>query len=138
MAKKLNTILLIDDDEATNFLHRMVIKKADCASHVHVELNGEAAIGYLNTQVDGKHPNPELIFLDLNMPRMNGWAFLEEYQKLPAGQQGAPVIVMLTTSLHPDDAAQAAKFKDISEFRNKPMTQGIIQEIIEKYFPCGE
>jgi CheY-like chemotaxis protein len=135
MKKKLNTILLIDDDQATNFLHKMVIKKADCADQVHVELNGESAITYLSTAKNGIYPSPDLIFLDINMPRMNGWSFLEEYQKLHNAQQGKAVIVMLTTSLNPDDVEQSKKFTEISEFRSKPMTQTMLMEIIDKYFP---
>jgi len=135
MAKKIKTILLIDDDQATNFLHKMVIKKAECAEEVHVELNGESAIHYLSTMKDGKYPSPDLIFLDINMPRMNGWSFLEEYQKLHIAQQGGAVIVMLTTSLNPDDMEQSKRFKEISEFRSKPMTQNMLIDIIEKYFP---
>ena len=135
MKKKLNSIMLIDDDQATNFLHKLVIKKADCTEDVHIELNGEAALNYLNTQIDGKYPKPDLIFLDINMPRMNGWAFLEEYHKLIDGQQGVAVIVMLTTSLNPDDLELAKKFSEISEFKNKPMTQAMIMDIISRYFP---
>ena len=135
MRKKLNTILLVDDDQATNFLHKMVIKKADCTDQIHVELNGEAAINYLSTPKDGVYPSPDLIFLDINMPRMNGWSFLEEYQKLRDEQQGKAVIVMLTTSLNPDDVEQSKKFTEISEFRSKPMTQPMLLDIIEKYFP---
>lgn len=135
MTKRLNNILLIDDDQATNFLHQMVIKKAGCADRVHIELNGEAAIRYLSTAVDGIYPSPDLIFLDINMPRMNGWAFLEEYQQLRNEQRGKAVIVMLTTSLNPDDIEQSKKFTEISEFRSKPMTQTMLAEICEKYFP---
>ena len=135
MKKKLNNILLIDDDVATNFLHKMVIKKTDCADQVHVELNGESAINFLYSIREGKHPSPDLIFLDINMPRMNGWAFLEEYQKLHPELKGKAVIVMLTTSLNPDDLQQSKRFSEISEFRSKPMTQAMLLDIISKYFP---
>ena len=135
MTKKLQTIMLIDDDQATNFLHKLVIKKTNCTENIHIELNGEAAINHLNTRKNENHPHPELIFLDINMPRMNGWAFLEEYHKLLEGQQGAPVIVMLTTSLNPDDVEQAKRFGEISEYRNKPMTQEMIMDVMQKHFP---
>jgi CheY-like chemotaxis protein len=136
MNNKINTILLIDDDQATNFLHKMVIKKADCAEKVHIELNGEAAINYLHSINEGKHPSPDLIFLDINMPRMNGWSFLEEYQKLQDQLKGKAVIVMLTTSLNPDDMEESKKYSEISEFRSKPMTQAMLEDIIAKYFPA--
>jgi CheY-like chemotaxis protein len=133
MKKKLNTILLIDDDQATNFLHQMVIKKSDSADHVHIALNGESALHYLNTKTEGKYTSPDLIFLDINMPRMNGWAFLEQYQKLPKDQQGKAVIIMLTTPLDRDNQELSAKFQGIAEFRSKPLTQAMLQEIINKY-----
>lgn len=135
MKKKLNTILLIDDDQATNFLHKLVIKKADCTENIHIELNGESALNYLNTQQDGKYPSPDLIFLDINMPRMNGWAFLEEYHTLHQDKRGVAVIVMLTTSLNPDDLELSKKFSEISEFKNKPMTQEMVIDIIRRHFP---
>ena len=122
MKQKLKSILLIDDDQATNFLHQIIIKKADCTDNLHIEYNGEAALNYLNTKMHGEYPSPELIFLDINMPRMNGWAFLEEYQKFNQGQRGTAVIVMLTTSLNPDDQERSKKFYAISEFRSKPNT----------------
>ena len=132
----LHSILLIDDDEATNFLHKMVIKKSGCANHVHVEYNGELAINYLSTKKDGKYPAPDLIFLDLNMPRMNGWGFMEAYQKLPSEMKGKAAIVMLTTPLTPDDVLRSKSFTEIAEFRSKPMTQNMLMDIIEKYFPA--
>jgi CheY-like chemotaxis protein len=135
MNQKLKNILLIDDDEATNFLHKIVIKKADCTDHLHIEYNGEAALDYLTTMVDGHYPAPELIFLDINMPKMNGWVFLEEYQKLNHNQQGGAVIVMLTTSLNPDDQAHSKEFYAISEFRSKPISIEMVMDIIGKYFP---
>ena len=135
MKQKLKNILLIDDDQATNFLHQIIIKKADCTENLHIEYNGEAAINYLTTKKDGEYPNPELIFLDINMPRMNGWAFLEEYQKLTNGKKSSAIIVMLTTSLNPDDQERSKQYYAISEFRSKPMSIDMVMEVIKTYFP---
>lgn len=135
MKQKLKSILLVDDDDATNYLHKLIIKKADCAESVHVELNGEAAIKYLTTALQGVYPRPELIFLDINMPLMNGWDFLEEYEKLDHAQQGGQVIVMLSTSLVASDIEKAKKYGNISEFLSKPLTQDILRNVIAKYFP---
>jgi len=135
MKQKLNCILLIEDDEATNFIHKVIITKLDCTNHVEIAKNGLEAIDYLKTMKGGGYPKPELILLDINMPKMNGWEFLEEYQKLDIEQKGDIVIVMLTTSLNVDDAEKANSIKDVTGFRNKPMSIPLFTEILQKYFP---
>lgn len=135
MKKQLNSILLIDDDEATNFINEMVIKEADCTNKIITVETGTEALEFLLSKTDGKHPQPDLIFLDINMPQMNGWEFLEEYKKLKEHQKGKITIVMLTTSLNPDDEKRAEKIKDIDDFKNKPLTLDTFIEILKKHFP---
>jgi CheY-like chemotaxis protein len=137
--KKLNCILLVDDDEATNFFNQMVIKKAGIAEHIETVLNGKEAIDYLTNS--GKfenrepYPQPELIFLDINMPVMDGWDFLENYRKLNENEKGQKIIVMLTTSLNPDDATRAKAITEITDFKSKPLFAEAINEVIRQYFP---
>src|SRR5688500_20068236 len=84
MKQKLNCILLIDDDELTNFLNRMVIEEVDCASRVEIMQSARDALKYLtNTTPEGNYPRPDLVFLDINMPAMDGWEFIEKYNQLP-------------------------------------------------------
>ena len=132
--KKLNCILLIDDDESTNFLHELVIKKAGVADEVISHQSGKSALDYLQTETEGKHPQPDLIFLDINMPGMNGWEFLTEYKKLEKQQQGKFVVVMLTTSLHPEDESKANQLPEITDFMNKPLTEDMLNKVLDKYF----
>ena len=82
MDKPLKLILLVDDDEATNFLHKIMINDAGCAQGIHVAKNGKEAIEYLTNAIEGKYPQPDLIFLDINMPVMNGWEFLDEFEQI--------------------------------------------------------
>src|ERR1041385_2757434 len=103
MTKKIHSILLVDDDDATNYLNRLTLKKLDCADEVHISESGSEALQYLQKNVNGDYPHPDLIFLDINMPAMDGWEFLEEYKKLPPEMKGKIVEIMLTTSLNPDD-----------------------------------
>lgn len=140
MKKKLNCILLVEDDEGMNYISKMFIKKAEITEHIEITWNGREAIDYLtNTgkyqRQDNIFPQPELIFLDINMPRMDGWDFLVEYQKLNDFQKGNIIIVMLTASLNPDDRAKAENISEISDFKNKPISIEMLEEIMLKFFP---
>lgn len=134
MRPLLKTILLVDDDEATNFIHNMVIKQLNCTESTVVKENGAEALEYLTSSKDGKYPQPDLILLDINMPRMDGWEFLEEYKKLDDDQLAKTVIVMLTTSLNPDDKDKANVIPVITGFMSKPLTTEMLEEILDKYF----
>lgn len=134
MTKPLKLILLIDDDEATNYLHRIMIDDAECTEETYVTKNGKAALEYLRSSVEGQHPQPDLIFLDINMPIMDGWDFLEEYQKLDEAQKGKIVLIMLTTSVNPDDYEKAKNYPDVAGFKNKPLTVELLHEIVENHF----
>ncbi len=132
--KKLNCVLLIDDDEPTNFYNEMLIKQAGFAEKVVAVQSGLEALDYLKSKEDGEHPRPDLIFLDINMPAMNGWEFLEEYKRLDKSQKGRIVVVMLTTSLNPDDKMRSEGIQEITDFMNKPLTKEMLKATLEKYF----
>jgi CheY-like chemotaxis protein len=137
MKNKLNCILLIDDDEPTNFLNQMVLEEMGITKHIRVAQNGEEALAYLQkTSIRNEDfPLPDLIFLDINMPAMNGWEFLQHYSRLPQNQKAHVVIVMLTTSLNPDDRAKAHQISEVTGFETKPLTANKVRELMEKYFP---
>lgn len=136
MKKKLHSVMLIDDDEPTNFLNQMVLEKTDYVEQVITKSSGREALAYLsNVSADTRaFQQPDLIFLDLNMPAMNGWEFLEEYKQLAEAQKGRMVIVMLTTSLFPEDRTKAMSMPEISCFEHKPLTEEKLQKIMETYF----
>src|ERR1700741_4670028 len=98
MKKKLECILLVDDDHEDNFFHKLVIERMDITKKIEVAKNGIEALEYLKAD---HHVIPELIFLDINMPKMNGWEFLEEYQHLSPERKARITIMMLTTSANP-------------------------------------
>lgn len=126
MMKPVSCILLVDDDDDTNMVVTHFIKKEHLADEVVVAIDGEEALQYIKS-----NPPPSLIFLDINMPRMNGWEFLEEYRKLPREIQDSSIIVMITVSLNPDDRERAKKHK--LEFINKPLTADLLKKVIESY-----
>jgi CheY-like chemotaxis protein len=133
--RKLNCILLIDDDPATNFLHARAIKGAGCAEDVITAENGEDALTYLQQRQQQKLAAPELILLDINMPVMNGWEFLTAYNKLKEAEKRNSRIVMLTTSMNPDDELRASAFTDVKDFHYKPLDKEMLLLMLQKHFP---
>ncbi len=135
MKKKLNCVLLVDDDNDCNYLHRRLLNKMGCTELVQVAVDGREALDFLTSTIDGKHPVPAVIFLDINMPRMNGWDFLEEYKNLDEALKAKIVLVMLTTSLNPDDRERAKNYGDVSGFHNKYLTKETLNKILNDHFP---
>ena len=131
MFKKLNSILLVDDDEDDNYYHKIIINKMEMVNKIAVAENGIEAIAYLK---DEANVPPNIIFLDLNMPKMNGWEFLEQYQYLTLAQKAKVLIVILTTSLNPDDKKRAEEIKDVTGFETKPLSKEILSELLDKHF----
>ncbi|TXC79009.1 response regulator [Luteibaculum oceani] len=131
---KLDRILLVDDSRADNFLHKTILTKAQICEQVDIAMGGQEALDYLSTPVNGVYPQPQIIFLDINMPGMNGWEFLEHYEQLPPEQKGEQIVVMLTTSLNPDDRQRAEQIESISYFENKPLLEQKIHSIVAQFF----
>jgi CheY-like chemotaxis protein len=131
--RKLNCILLVDDDTATNMLNSFVIKKMELVKNIKVVLNGSEAIEYLHS-ITGEEQCPEFIFLDINMPKMDGWEFLEEYREMVVDRQ-RPKVILLTTSENPDDIEKAKNYPEIQEYCNKPLTKEVINDLVNKYYP---
>jgi len=130
--KKLNFILLVDDDVEDNYFHKIVINEMNITERIEVALNGVEALNFLKKE---NQTHPDLIFLDINMPKMNGWEFLQAYKEFKADQKAEVVVVMLSTSINPSDKERAEQFPDIIGFNSKPLTEEIISEILERYFP---
>jgi len=131
--KKIKSILLVDDDSINNFINEKLIKRLDIAEEVKVVLNGEEALNLLNGIIDSGKKCPELILLDINMPVMDGFEFLEAYKSLDFPDKDSIVIVMLTTSTNPLDIK---KLKDSGVFGyvNKPLTDEKLSNILNEHF----
>ncbi|MES2589955.1 MAG: response regulator [Bacteroidota bacterium] len=132
--KKLNCILLIDDNELDNFYHERVLRKSNSTENVVTKESATAALDFLKAKDNHLDLHPDLIFLDINMPGMNGWEFLEEYDKLNPDLKGKIIIVMLTTSTNPEDEMRAHNIKSLSGYLTKPLMEEKIKDIIEQYF----
>jgi CheY-like chemotaxis protein len=138
LKKKLNCILLVDDDEATNFLNSKLIKRCAIAEHVEATERADVLLDHLvhhkSVNGDNTFRVPDLMFLDINMPVMSGWEFLEEYNKLSPEQVQQIVVIMLTSSPNPDDELRSKKIGAVAGFLNKPLTAAVVDEVINRYF----
>ena len=128
--RKYKCIVLIDDNHHDNFYHQFIIEDADCAEKIIAFNRAEEALTYLELALVGGLIPPELIFLDINMPMMNGFEFMDEYQQLNLTFKNKIRIVMLSTSLNPADQKRASSYKDISAYYSKPLTVAILDELI--------
>jgi len=116
--------ILIDDDEATNVYHDIIVQESDVVEEYQIFDCAINALDFLKN----REKAPDFILLDINMPRMTGWEFLEEYKKLDQAVT-PPKVIMLTTSLGAFDKKQAEDNPIVSGFRQKPLTLEMLKEI---------
>ena len=135
MRKQLKEILLIDDNDSDNFLHEIVITDLNCAEKISAFSNGKEAIDYLNELNKQGASFPQFIFLDVNMPIMNGWDFLEAYNKFHIPENQTVIVLMLTTPLPQDQLDVANKIGNINEFLEKPLNVSSLSGLLNKYYP---
>ena len=131
MKKKLECILLVDDNNDDNIYHKIVIERMDITKRIEIAMNGIEALAFLKKE---NQVIPELIFLDINMPKMNGWEFLEQYKNLNLNQKARITIMMLTTSANPDDIRKAKEIEEVTGYQTKPLTTEMLNEILDTYF----
>lgn len=117
--------LLIDDNFIDNYVTRKILETGNFAEQIIVCQSGEEALEFIRT----KKIQPDVIFLDIRMPLMDGFEFLEEYDKLDDEQKSRPKIFMLSSSLDPVDYKLSGQNKHITQFIHKPLTYKVLESI---------
>jgi CheY-like chemotaxis protein len=122
----INKVLCIDDDQITLVLCDLVIKKAGFASDVITAKNGKEGLAWFSAYFKNKGAegeSPQVIFLDLNMPVMNGWDFLEDYLMKYSDRLPDTKVVILSSTVNPEDFNRANRYEGVVvDFINKPLT----------------
>jgi CheY-like chemotaxis protein len=138
--KKINKVLIVDDDNASVFLTQMVLEEMHITNEIHTVANGKEALAFVEKHANVVHQDaangdfnepPNLIFLDINMPVMDGFEFLDHFEKLHARQATDFHVVLLTTSINQRDVDKARKYNIVS-YMEKPITEEKINIIILK------
>jgi CheY-like chemotaxis protein len=134
--QKLAKVLLVDDDATTNFLNTQLLRRLEVAEQLLVAQNGVEALETLEQTCSepADLAGPILVLLDLNMPVMNGLAFLETYQQHPLAQKCQLVIVMLTTSEHSRDLERIRSISLAADIFTKPLTREKVETILHRHF----
>jgi len=115
-------VLLVDDDRICNFITETTLNKLGVAKEVHSALNGQEALDLLNSYFLGDVSIPDIIFLDLNMPIMDGFQFIDAFKKLDFPKKESILIVVLTSSINPNDL-EKAKQMGIDHYMTKPVSE---------------
>src|ERR1039457_5971497 len=118
---KYNLLMLVDDDEIDNFVTKKMIDDNGFAKKLIVKLSSEDALNYLKKEQNNPDELPEVILLDILMPVMDGFAFLEEFDKLNEITKKKCKVVLLSTSESFKDLNRANKNKYVSKFLTKPL-----------------
>jgi len=132
--KKYHNVMLIDDNEIDNLINQKMIEASDICENIFVHSGAKGAIEFLiNIEKLAKGPLdlylPEVIFLDIDMPLMDGFQFLDEFEKLSDVVKNNCKVIMLTSSLNPQDMSKAKKNKYVLKYLNKPLTQDNLKKI---------
>lgn len=136
MTDALNHIVLIEDNETTSFLNNRLLSRLGVARQVSSFSKAEEALRFLWGET-APEAAPDLVFVDLKMPGMNGFDFLEHYSQLPAAAQARTVVAVLTTSMHGADTARVAQYPNV-EYLTKPLTEEKMQRLLAKRFALGK
>jgi CheY-like chemotaxis protein len=127
-------VMLVDDNEIDNLINQKMIEASNICDHIFIHSGAKSAIEFLkNIEKLLKGPIdlylPEIIFLDIDMPLMDGFQFLDEFERLSDSIKNHCKVVMLTSSLNPQDMNRAKKNQYVLKYINKPLTQENLKKL---------
>ena len=127
----INTLALIEDDEVCAFVTQKIIENSHLVKQIKVFTNGKEAIDFFKLHAADAELLPEIIFLDLNMPIMDGWEFIEEYLKLKPKLAKKMALYIVSSSIAAEDVNRIKRIQEISDYIIKPVTKEKFAELIK-------
>ncbi len=122
-------VLLVDDDPVFNTLHKKLLERTGMPMQISSAHNGQDAMFLINEYFTGVRDLPDLVLLDLDMPTMDGFSFLEAFKRIPFGKFHNPKIVILTSSSNPRDV-QRVKSLGVYKYLTKPLTEETLRKLL--------
>ncbi len=129
MEGKIETVCIVDDDDIYQFTASMEIQKTNLVNKIIMFPNGLKALDYINIEKDNPGNLPDVIFLDVNMPMMDGWDFLKEFIIMKANLPKSIVIFMVSSSVDSRDVDRAHEISEVSGYMVKPMGKQRLTEV---------
>jgi len=131
--QKYPSVMLIDDNEIDNLINQKMIEAANIAENIYIHSGARSAIEFLKNveklEKTGHQLLPSIIFLDIDMPLMDGFQFLDEFEKLSEATKTNSKVVMLTSSINPQDLNRSKKHRYVAEYINKPLSQESLMKL---------
>lgn len=127
------TAVLIDDNAIDNFIHVQMMSASAFTGKKFIATNGQLALELIHNLISGKETGevtyPDILFVDLNMPVMDGLQFIKEFQNIQDDQLSKCKIVVLTSSIHDDDRENVRQIDPTIEFANKPLSKTLLDSL---------
>ncbi|MBN8854126.1 MAG: hypothetical protein BGO55_07015 [Sphingobacteriales bacterium 50-39] len=131
MSYKLSTAGIIDDDQIYQLVMKRTIEQSGMVRDILQFYDGEEAINYFKEKQQTPEDLPELILLDINMPYMDGWQFLDEFIKIPFKGNYKRIIYIVTSSSTTEDQNKAKEYEVVSGYHVKPITKDMLEQIMQ-------
>jgi len=133
--KTIKRALIIDDDEINNFICIKNMKDTGFAEHATYCLRGQEGLDELTDAIENRSEDvPDVIFLDINMPQMNAWDFLEEYKKIQPRFEKPVMLFILSSSVYRKDIERSTHYDLVTDYIIKPLSKDSLRDIQGKYF----
>ncbi len=126
-----NLIALVDDDEVHQFTLKKQIEFSNLSNEIAVFSDGEEIYTYIENNVDHPAKLPDVIFLDINMPIMDGWDFISEYRRIKPRITKEVSIFMVSSSIREEDIRRAKGIPEISDYIVKPISSQTLFNLIQ-------